>query len=184
MNYLTTHNIIIKIKYFYIINMNSLLYLFYIITFIVSILLIISGLMMTVKKFFHPGFDMVEGVVNEDSCVIGDNSCNCGLKKTKNYKGLNCVQISYQTSGTTNTIDNVIVSNKYQNGSNIQLLVDSNANQNSLTAKDIQIYNPDTFINGLIMTGIGLLFLWFAWSGMNKNKKNSYNNNGYRVIVY
>ncbi len=170
--------------------MNSLLYLLYIITFIVSMLLVISGLVMVFKKFFHPGFYMVDGTVVDDSCRIGDNTvspsgCNCGLgdKTPKVFKAFNCVKVSFtpkdQSSGTK-TVENIIVSNKYQDGSKIQLLINSSADSSSITAKDIEIYNPDTFINGLIMTGVGLLFLWFAWSGLRKKKKQS----SYNTVLY
>jgi hypothetical protein len=156
--------------------MNSLLHLLYIITFIVSTLLILSGLMLVLKKFIHPGYNMVEGTVVANSCKIGEDpsGCGCGLDRPKKYKGLNCVQIAFGPSGST--VDNVVVGNKYTDGSKIQLLIDSNASS-PITADKVQIYNPDTFINGIIMICIGLLFFWFAWSGMYKKKKSYYNNN-------
>jgi hypothetical protein len=136
-------------------------------------MLIISGIMLVLKKFFHPGYDLVNANIIPN-CKI-NKDCKCGIDedKLKMYKGLNCVNISYPyrkgTSGT-NTVPDVVVSKKY-NDNSIQILVDSSKDDAIITKDDIQIYNSDNFINGLILLGVGLLFMWFAWSGLKSNKK-------------
>ncbi len=126
---------------------------------------------------------MYDATIVEDSCKIGHTGCgSCGHENNiKQYKGLNCVTIKYDSASGTTTIPEVTVSNKYKDKQNIKILVDSNANP--VNADNIQIYNPDSFINGLILLGVGILFMWFALYGMQKKKK-SYKNNSYENKMY
>jgi hypothetical protein len=159
--------------------MNSLLNLLYIVTFLVSLILIINGSVMVLKKFIHPGYDIVDATIMNDSCKIRkkDSSCCSGLDKPNMYYGMNCVTIVSGTTGTTGyfSVDNVVVTNKYKNGDSLKLFVDpNNLPQKS---EDIRIYNPDSFINGIIQLCIGLLFMFGAYSGLNSSKKtNIYKN--------